>query len=217
MLEIVRGVNARRVQLGTDQTTEYVSETRGTFSNSLTPLLQPHPSPDRPPSENLETLSQLIGAVSNELEQTVDQTDSLSTISLVTRIAKMVLRATDEHFAKLGISQTKLTVLIYLSEEPDLSASPSTLATHCDISRAAMTGLLDGLEQEGFVERAGHPSDRRALTIRLTPKGQQFLRRVLPQDRYRLSELMMILDEVEREKLIDLANKVIKLSSLSEP
>jgi DNA-binding MarR family transcriptional regulator len=132
-------------------------------------------------------------------------------MSVITRIARMVLRVTDEHFAKLGISQTKLAVLIYLNSRPELSASPSSLAEHCGVSRAAMTGLLDSLEHEGYVERDTNPVDRRALMIKLNSKGQQFLDGMIPQDQYQLSELMDKLSEVERKKLIELAVKTAKL------
>jgi len=162
--------------------------------------------------ETLTALSQLISEVSDELNYVAHQADSLSTVSVITRIAKTVLRATDEYFAKLGISQSKLAVLMYLSGEPDLCASPSSLANHCDVSRAAMTGLLDALEQEGFVERADHPSDRRSLVIRLTAKGKQFVDGVIPKDQYRLPDLIKVLNAFERKQLFELANSVIKLS-----
>jgi DNA-binding MarR family transcriptional regulator/DNA-binding response OmpR family regulator len=193
MLELVRNA-------------DYVPALRSGIAPSLE-----HSRPLPQSQETLEPLSRLIVDVADEFE--VNQgADSLSSMSAITRIAKMVLRATDEHFARLGISQTKLAVLMYLNSEPDLSASPSSLASHCDVSRAAMTGLLDALEQDGFVERAGHPSDRRALMIRLTAKGQEFLDWAVPRDQYHLSELMQVLNQGEREKLLDLATTVIRLA-----
>ena len=146
-----------------------------------------------------------------KLQLLSDQADASYTMSAIARIARMVLRIADEHSAKLGISQNKLAVLIYLSTEPERRASPSSLAKHCGVSRAAMTGLLDGLEQDGYVERDDHPSDRRALMVKLTWKGQQFLDWIAPRDRYHLSELVS-LNEVERQKLIELVMKVIELS-----
>jgi DNA-binding MarR family transcriptional regulator len=139
------------------------------------------------------------------------QTNGLQTMSTITRIARTALRITDEHSAKFGISQTKLAVLMYLGGEPNLCASPSALAKHCGVSRAAMTGLLDGLEEEGYVERDSHPSDRRALTITLTQKGQQFLDWVTPQDQYHLPEIIDTLSAVERQQLYELAVRAIKL------
>lgn len=165
-----------------------------------------------PQRDTIETLSQLVTGITAEPIPTLNQSGSLYTMSIITRIARMVLRITDEHSAKLGLSQTKLAVLLYLSSEPELCASPSTLAKQCGVSRAAVTGLLDGLEEEGYVERDSHPSDRRALMVKLTPKGQEFLTWIAPQDQYQLSELLSTLDDAQRQKLIELAMKVIQAS-----
>lgn len=162
------------------------------------------------PRAKLELLGQLVAEVAHDMMHPPNA-GALYTMSMITRIARMVLRLTDEHSAKLGLSQSKLTVLMYLNDEPEQCASPSSLAKYCGISRAAMTGLLDGLEQEGYVERDENPSDRRALRIKLTLKGQQFLAWIEPQDQYELSKLMSALDGVERQKFIELARTVLKL------
>ncbi len=73
-----------------------------------------------------------------------------------------------------------------------------------------MTKVLDGLEQEAYIERDSHPTDRRALMVRLTTAGRKFLDWIAPQDQYQLSELIHNLNEGERAKLIDLALKVIQ-------
>jgi len=148
--------------------------------------------------EKIAALGQLIVGVAREIDNSRERTDAFYPMSAIARLAKMVLRVTDEHFARLGISQTKLAVLIYLGSESELSASPSSLAKHCGVSRAAITGLLDGLEKEGYVERDEHPSDRRALMVKLTPKGQEFLGCTIPQDRYRIPELTTVLSEIEQ-------------------
>ncbi len=166
---------------------------------------------DRSPhSEKIETLGQLVTEVTHDILH-YPHAGALYTVSMITQIARLVLRLTDEHSAKLGLSQTKLSILMYLSGEPDRCASPSLLAKHCGVSRAAMTGLLDGLEQEAYVERDDHPSDRRALRVRLTGKGQQFLDWIAPQDHYQLSKLLDTLDEAERQKFIELAQKFLTI------
>jgi DNA-binding MarR family transcriptional regulator/response regulator of citrate/malate metabolism len=161
--------------------------------------------------EKIEALGQLVTDITHEVGNAPNQAGTIYTMSLIARIARMVLRITDEHSAKLGISQSKLAVLLYLSTEPERCASPSALAKQCGVSRAAMTGLLDGLEQDGYVERDNHPFDRRALMVKLTHAGQQFLEWIAPQDQYQLSELMNSLDEAERKKLMDLVIKAVKL------
>lgn len=161
--------------------------------------------------EKIETLGELVSEIVHKALTSPNQAGAIYTTSIIARIARMVLRITDEHSAKLGISQSKLAVLLYLSAEPELCASPSSLAKQCGVSRAAMTGLLDGLEQDSYVERDVHPSDRRALMVKLTPKGQQFLNWITPQDPYQVSELMTSLNAVERKTLMELVIKTAKL------
>jgi DNA-binding MarR family transcriptional regulator/CheY-like chemotaxis protein len=161
--------------------------------------------------ERIETLGQLVTELAHTLVHSPRQAGALHTMSVMTRLSRMVLRITDEHSAKLGISQSKLAVLMYLTNEPEQCASPSSLAKYCGVSRAAMTGLLDGLEQEGYVERDDHPSDRRALRVRLTLKGQEFLDWVAPPGQYQMLKLMDTLDESERKQLAGIVMDVLKL------
>ena len=160
--------------------------------------------------EKIETLGQLVTEVTQDIINSPSG-GALSMMSKLTRLARVVLRITDEQSAKLGLSQSKLSVLMYLNSEPDFCSSPSLLAKHCGISRAAMTGLLDGLEQDHYIERDSHPSDRRALMVKLTPKGQQFFDWIALEEGAQLSTLMDALDDTERQKLFDLATHALKL------
>jgi DNA-binding MarR family transcriptional regulator/response regulator of citrate/malate metabolism len=157
-------------------------------------------------------LEQMVTEVTQDALHLPHPANPLQTISIITRIARSVLRITDEQAAKLGISQTKLAALVYLSGEPQQTASPSAIAKHCNVSRAAVTGLLDGLEQEGYVERDSHPSDRRALMIQLTPKGQQFLNLIaLPDRNQQLPDLVEALGEADRQQVNSLLARFSQL------
>ncbi|MEB2283716.1 MAG: hypothetical protein B6D46_15720 [Polyangiaceae bacterium UTPRO1] len=45
------------------------------------------------------------------------------------------------------------------------------------LTPSTMTGLVDRLEEQGYLRREAHPSDRRATVLRLTPKGETAFRR----------------------------------------
>ena len=45
------------------------------------------------------------------------------------------------------------------------------------LTPSTMTGLVDRLEEQGFLRREAHPSDRRATVLRLTRKGETAFRR----------------------------------------
>ncbi len=133
-----------------------------------------------------------------------------ATLSLL-RVAGDVLEGMGAHLARQGISQGRFLVLILLSRRcAEAGMSPSDLAQCLDVSRANITGLLDGLEKDGFVRRRQHPEDRRALTIHLTVAGHDFLEAMLPEHYRRIAGLMVHLAPDERRELTQLLGKVAR-------
>lgn len=45
------------------------------------------------------------------------------------------------------------------------------------LTPSTMTGLVDRLEEQGYLRREAHPSDRRATVLRLTRKGETTFQR----------------------------------------
>ena len=64
-----------------------------------------------------------------------------------------------------------------------------------------MTGLLDGLAQNGLVERVFAKEDRRSVLIHLTEAGQAKLDVVMPDYYYRVRNCMQALNEEQRTQL----------------
>jgi DNA-binding MarR family transcriptional regulator len=54
------------------------------------------------------------------------------------------------------------------------------LAVRAQMTQQSMSELVAGLEARGYVERVPDPTDRRARTVRLTPRGRAMLRAALP-------------------------------------
>ncbi|MEA2570140.1 MAG: hypothetical protein QOI24_2141 [Acidobacteriota bacterium] len=53
------------------------------------------------------------------------------------------------------------------------------LAGALDVSKQAASKLVDDMEGKGFIRRAAHLTDRRAVRLELTDKGKNVLRRAL--------------------------------------
>ena len=131
------------------------------------------------------------------------------------RTGSDLLTAFEAILGKHGLSQGRFLTLIVMNRTPNKAISPSVLAEKVGVKRATMTGLLDGLERKGLVERIAHPEDRRKLGIRLTNKGRQLLDEMLPGYYDHIGKLMAALSEKERESLGLLLGKVNKgLSTL---
>lgn len=111
--------------------------------------------------------------------------------------------ALDAYLQQHDLLQGRWWVLILLMRENDGTAAPSVLAEKAGVSRATMTGLIDGLERDKLVERVLDKQDRRRLAIRLTAKGQAKLDEVMPEYYQRVRHLMLPLDEAARKQFIE--------------
>lgn len=99
-------------------------------------------------------------------------------------------------------------VLLFLLNATSEGLAPNILAEQAGVTRPTVTGLLDGLERNALIERQADASDRRALRIRLTPKGKQMAKQVFDQHSRWIAGLFGNLSTPERGQLAALLNKV---------
>ena len=78
-----------------------------------------------------------------------------------------------ERLVKAGVSMIQLHVLSMLVRHGETTMS--RLAAAIDASVSNVTGLVDRMEQRGYVERVRVPDDRRVILIRVTPQGKAML------------------------------------------
>jgi DNA-binding MarR family transcriptional regulator len=95
----------------------------------------------------------------------------------------------------------------------------SRLAEMLDVSDSAATGLIDRIEERGFVERIRVPEDRRIVLVRITPVGLQTLEDV---ERSRTELLGHALDQLDPSQIEGIATamaalRVALLASHSDP
>lgn len=126
---------------------------------------------------------------------------AIASFLMLLRVATDLSVALDACLSEHDLLQGRWWVLILLMREEDLTSTPSLLAEKIGITRASMTGLLDGLEQSGLVQRIFNQSDRRRVQIRLTSAGQARLDAVMPDYYQRLKLCMSGLSEPQRTQL----------------
>ena len=133
---------------------------------------------------------------------------ALKTCSELMRTGSDLLAAFETILGQSGLSQGRFLTLIVMNRAPEEEANPSTLAQKVGVTRATMTGLLDGLEQKGLIERRTHVQDRRKIGVLLTDRGRRMLDGVLPDYYRHIAKLTAYLDEGERQTLVSLLRKV---------
>jgi DNA-binding MarR family transcriptional regulator len=127
------------------------------------------------------------------------------------RTGDEAFRVTDEHFQANGLSQGRFTVLMLLFDKAcgqSHSCTPAELADRAGVTRATMTGLIDTLERDAMVLRKPSASDRRMLSVELTPRALAFIAEILPEHFRRINDLVAPLSESERRTLVRLLGKV---------
>jgi DNA-binding MarR family transcriptional regulator len=86
--------------------------------------------------------------------------------------------------------------------------SPTYLSKCQDVSKNTISSLLRGLEEQGLIERALDPADRRAFRIQLSETGRELVQTSAPRHFEELNELAAGLTVAERSTLIDLLDKL---------
>jgi DNA-binding MarR family transcriptional regulator len=133
---------------------------------------------------------------------------SVEAFLLLLRVGSDVLSALERYLAPHGMSRGTFSVLMVLNRDPTRGLNPSDLANRCGVTRATMTGLLDGLERKGLLNRESEQADRRTILIRLTPKAGDLLEGMLHDYYRRVAALMSGLTLEEKQALSEMLIKV---------
>ena len=89
--------------------------------------------------------------------------------------SKVILRLSPE-WAQGKVSYPQFFLLTYLTEEDSLTIS--NIARMMGHSTAAATGMVDKLEEMGYVTRFQASADRRKTMVRITREGSQLVERM---------------------------------------
>ncbi|WGM39279.1 MarR family transcriptional regulator [Caulobacter sp. NIBR1757] len=123
------------------------------------------------------------------------------------RVSKKMLGAFAQAFAAHGLSPGRYSVLMALDVQRP-SMAPSEIADRLGVTRATVTGLIDGLMRDGLVAYADSGADRRRKAIALTPAGAALIDTVLPDIFQRMADLTAPLTADERRTAVTLLGKV---------
>jgi DNA-binding MarR family transcriptional regulator len=111
-----------------------------------------------------------------------------------------------ERLVRQGVSMTQLHILHMLEHHGEMPMN--RLADMLDVSVSNATGLIDRVEERGFVERIRVASDRRVVVVQLTPSGRQMLDEI---EDLREEVLRRVLDQLSATQLDGVATAMADL------
>ncbi len=121
--------------------------------------------------------------------------------------AQRVENAVGLWFLDVGLTPQKFGVLIVLHAEGK-RISLSDLRRYLGTTQANVTGLVAGLERDGYIERKASTVDRRVSFVSLSRSGKRVVASMLPKYFARNKAAMKTLTQNEKKTLVDLLVKI---------
>jgi MarR family 2-MHQ and catechol resistance regulon transcriptional repressor len=120
----------------------------------------------------------------------------------------VLLQVLNRCMSEYGLSKSTVNILMLLRHGPAEGMQLHDLGELLLVSRANITGLIDHLEEKGYVRRVVDAQDRRARYARITGKGEALLDEFMPVHYRTIKTLLQDLTGEEKLALIHLLKKV---------
>ncbi len=105
-----------------------------------------------------------------------------------------------------SVTATQGMVLNFLHDGDRITSKE--LGDRTMLDSATLTGILDRLEKAGLVERLQHPTDRRAITVALTIKGQSVAKKTYAEIERANEVFLKCLSKKEQVSLKSMLEKI---------
>lgn len=119
-------------------------------------------------------------------------------------VERAVRRRLRDEFA---VTLPRFDLMAALERAPD-GLTMGALSAHLKVSNGNVTGVVERLVQEGLVERAALPTDRRTFQVALTPAGRRAFAAMARRHAEWIDALLGDLDAAEIEQLMALLGRV---------
>ncbi len=115
----------------------------------------------------------------------------------------------NQHVKSLGLTPPQFDIIATLGNTEGMSFKE--LGEKTLITKGALTGIVDRMEQKGWVQRIISLEDRRSTLARLTPKGEELFEEVFPAHLGYLADAFGKLPARDRKELVKLLDKLRRL------
>jgi DNA-binding MarR family transcriptional regulator len=119
----------------------------------------------------------------------------------------------DRVFEQVGLSLAQVKALGIIRHLGGTGAQMRIIAMACHVTPRTTTGVVDGLEAAGLVERVPDPTDRRAVIARLTPEGERRHDAAIALQVRESERLLAGFEDEERDQLRHLCLRLVEAAT----
>jgi DNA-binding MarR family transcriptional regulator len=136
-------------------------------------------------------------------------------IELFHHISRKIGKTFAPMFKEQKLSHAEIVALFVMYKRQ--TSRVIELATIIGVPASTLTGILDRLVSQGYLERDPDPEDRRSLLVKATPKLKSFIRGLMAPMENRLKEIFKAMPETRLQRLLADLQFVVEQLDQTEP
>lgn len=129
---------------------------------------------------------------------------------LIKDISQKFDKAKYPYLKPYNLTASQHKILLYLMDKPQDTIRQLDLQNAFKMTNPTITGILQNMEKNGWIERKRSPKDFRSKVINITDKVKKIRYEIIDIDKKVEKEMTENLTEEEKEELVRLLNKIIE-------
>lgn len=132
-----------------------------------------------------------------------------SILDLIYELKKKCIQSDEDFFDSLDISQAEYNMFICLKNCKHFNSY--SVAEKMQLSLSRVSRIIDKMVNKDFLIRTTNKIDRRAIDIRMTPKGKEVTNKIIEYRKLREEKLESKVNEKEMKEISTNLRKLIEI------
>lgn len=142
--------------------------------------------------------------------------DSTEIIMKIRKIVRSINLESKKIEKEYGVSIPQVLCLNFIRESENFQVGQGEIKKFLNLNASTISGIIDRLEAKGLAARLPKSGDKRVVTIALTSKGDQLLKKIPALLQEKLAEKLEKLDNDTRGKIRDSLELLVSLLDIDD-
>ena len=143
----------------------------------------------------------------------MDTTEIIITIRKIVRSINLESKKIQKEYQ---VSIPQILCLSYLNASPNFQSTQGEIRQFLQLNSSTASGIIDRLENKGFLVRLPKQGDKRVVNISLTSKGVGLLKQIPPILHNQLTEKLKLLSDNKLQQIQESLQTLVCLLNIEE-
>jgi MarR family 2-MHQ and catechol resistance regulon transcriptional repressor len=132
--------------------------------------------------------------------------ENLKALTILLRASRSVEKVLKQDIASYNLNPSEFGVLEYLYHKGNQPMA--NLCKRLLMANSSMTYVVDNLVSEGYVKKVENKEDKRSNYVKLTKKGEDYIKLIFPSHEEKIDEIFSLLTPEEVKTLSESLKKI---------